>query len=1025
MMSNDFSKLLKPISLITVIFGGILTVFSQPDTNYFQQKVDYEIHVSLNDELHQLDGEETIIYKNNSKKTLNYIYFHLWPNAYKNYKTALSQQQLEEGSTQLYFAHDKYLGFIDGLEFKVNGEVAVWTVTEENEDIAIVYLLEPLLPGESVEIYTPFSVKLPLGVFSRLGHMEQSYQITQWYPKPAVYDQNGWHQMPYLNQGEFYSEYGTFDVHITLPKNYRVGATGDLVNGEQEQQWLDSIATYTATLSADDFDDDLSFPKSSSETKTLHFHQENVHDFAWFADKRYHVLKGEVELPHTKRKVTTWAMFTNNEADLWLKSIEYLNDATYYYSLWNGDYPYNHVTAVDGALSAGAGMEYPNITVIGESGNDFSLEQVIMHEVGHNWFYGILGTNERLHPWMDEGINSFNELRYVKTKYPDRKLVGEINEKNEKALKWFDLHHHDYQHQYELMYLFNAKRNKDQPIELHAAEYTPFNYGGIVYSKTAVVFNYLFDYLGEEKFDKCMQRYYREWQFKHPQPNDLRKIFEEETGENLDWFFDDLITTTQPIDYKITKAKTDTLGNPFLKIKNKGNINGPFSISGIKDGKIVATQWYEPIAKKALVPFKKGDYDMYKIDAEKNIPEINRQNNTLKSSGLFKTMEPLRLQLLGSIENPNKTQLFFTPIAGWNYNDKFMMGMAFYNSLIPSKKLEYVIAPLYSIYTKELNGYAAAFYHIMPNTFIQDMAVGASGKSFTYLNYGEQQLKYYKLNPRVEIDFKKKRARQFTSTFFSYEFVNIFEEKTDFSKRDENGQVLYEDTMNYFYINNIRGGIRSKHPINPFSLVGNVQQHKDFVKLNVEANYSFAYKKHGTGLHFRFFVGRFLYNRDEQLNSRFNYNFYGMEASDYMYNELFVGRNSLGTRFHQQIAFLDGGFRNPVFPESEGTPMSANKWMNTVNVESSLFTRHLSLYADVGIAAAIGRDFRGNEIDQVSDFAYNFGIAVNVIPNFFEFYFPITSSSELNRFKYYEKVRFVLQLNMLDPFHFLRKFDLQ
>src|SRR5690606_37210709 len=142
-----------------------------------------------------------------------------------------------------------------------------------------------------------------------------------------------------------------------------------------------------------------------------------------------------------------------------------------------------------------------------------------------------------------------------------------------------DLHHHDYQHQYELMYLFNAKRNKDQPIELHAAEYTPFNYGGIVYSKTAVVFNYLFDYLGEEKFDKCMQRYYREWQFKHPQPKDLRKIFEEETGENLDWFFDDLITTTQPIDYKITKAKTDTLGNPFLKIINKGNISGPFSVS--------------------------------------------------------------------------------------------------------------------------------------------------------------------------------------------------------------------------------------------------------------------------------------------------------------------------------------------------------------------------------------------------------------------------------------------------------------
>ncbi|MDT8413573.1 MAG: hypothetical protein RQ875_13995, partial [Vicingaceae bacterium] len=445
--------------------------------------------------------------------------------------------------------------------------------------------------------------------------------------------------------------------------------------------------------------------------------------------------------------------------------------------------------------------------------------------------------------------------------------------------------------------------------------------------------------------------------------------------------------------------------------------------SGIKDGKIVTTQWYEPIAKKAFVPFEKGDYDSYKIDAQKNIPEINRQNNTLKAKGLFKTMESLRLQWMGSIENPDKTQLFFTPIAGWNNNDKFMMGMAFYNSLIPSKKFEYILAPLYSFSTNEINGYASAFYHIMPNTFIQNMAVGASVKSFTLLNQGEQQLKYYKLNPRVEIDFKKKRARQFTSTFFSYEFVNIFEEKTDFSKRDINGKVLYEDTLNYFYINNIRGGIRSKHPINPFSLVGNVQQHKDFVKLNVEANYSFAYKKEGTGLHFRFFVGRFLYNSDEQLNSRFNYNFYGMEASDYMYNELFLGRNDVG-RFNQQIVLLDGGFRNPVLPENDGQFMAANKWMNTVNVESSFLTRHLSLYADVGIAATIGRDFRGNEIDQVSDFAYNFGIAVNIIPDFFEIYFPITSSSELNQFKYQDKIRFVLNLKLIQPFEIIRKFDM-
>jgi hypothetical protein len=162
---------------------------------------------------------------------------------------------------------------------------------------------------------------------------------------------------------------------------------------------LNQLAKVTDTITK--FSDDLSFPLSDLTTKTLRYTQNNIHDFGWFADKRFHVLKGEVEVPHTNEKVTIWTMFTNNEADLWKNSIEYMHDALYYYSLWNGDYPYKQCTAVDGTISAGGGMEYPNVTVIGESGSAYLLEEVIMHEVGHNWFYGMLGNNERDHPWMD------------------------------------------------------------------------------------------------------------------------------------------------------------------------------------------------------------------------------------------------------------------------------------------------------------------------------------------------------------------------------------------------------------------------------------------------------------------------------------------------------------------------------------------------------------------------------------------------------------------------------------------------
>ncbi|MGY8927219.1 MAG: hypothetical protein ACKVJC_07985, partial [Flavobacteriales bacterium] len=193
---------------------------------------------------------------------------------------------------------------------------------------------------------------------------------------PAVYDKEGWHYMPYLNQGEFYSEFGSFDVSITLPKNYIIAATGDLKT-VSEVDYLNSIAKETedAINSGKDlrniegWSDFKTFPKSDTAQKTIRYTQSNVHDFAWFADKRFSVLKGEVELPHSKRKVTTWAMYTPNESSLWKDASEYLHDAIYYYSLWNGDYPYNNVSAVDGTISAGGGMEYPNVTVIGRSGN--------------------------------------------------------------------------------------------------------------------------------------------------------------------------------------------------------------------------------------------------------------------------------------------------------------------------------------------------------------------------------------------------------------------------------------------------------------------------------------------------------------------------------------------------------------------------------------------------------------------------------------------------------------------------------
>ena len=215
-------------------------------------------------------------------------------------------------------------------------------------------------------------------------------------------------------------------------------ATGDLINGDEELKWLDSLAEKGDLLNKlmpKKFKKELKKMEKSRKNqkkskgdklsnnrkyKTIHFRQEDVHDFAWFADPNWIVQKGDLFLKKSNKNVTLWSMYLPKNGKIWKESIQYLHDSGYWYSKFYGDYPYNHITAVDGDMSAGGGMEYPNITVISRAPSKDLLEFVIMHEVGHNWFYGILGNNERDFTWLDEGLNEYSNIRYWEKKYGNR-----------------------------------------------------------------------------------------------------------------------------------------------------------------------------------------------------------------------------------------------------------------------------------------------------------------------------------------------------------------------------------------------------------------------------------------------------------------------------------------------------------------------------------------------------------------------------------------------------------------------------
>ncbi len=681
------SELKKMSSIRNLIYFVIFIASLTAQKKYFQQHVSYEIDVKLNDQEHTLSAFEKVEYTNNSSDTLEYIWFHIWPNAYKNDSTAFAKQLLRLGSTRFHYSKHNERGYIDSLDFSVDGISASWEYHSDWIDVVKVLLPSSLYPGRSTIIETPFFVKLPK-IFSRLGHTGKHYEITQWYPKPAVYDKDGWHPMPYLNMGEFYSEFGSFDVTISLPKEYRVMATGDLFNSGKELQWLDSLARIgDSLLSLDNkqFKKKIKLLKKNkktnlekdgkkiesdnpSEFKTIQFKQDNVHDFAWFADPNWIVNKGELWLDKSQRKVTLWSMYLPKNAKLWKRSIEYLHDSGYWYSKFYGDYPYNHLTAVDGDMSAGGGMEYPNITVISRSVSEDLLEFVIMHEVGHNWFYGILGNNEREFTWMDEGLNQYSNIRYWEKKYKenDYQIIIQDFLQNKLGIgEEIDIHFFHY-----LGFAGSGKNKDAQPLNISADENFNMNNYSQNYNRPAVMLRFLQHYIGEEKMDTIMQQFYKEWKFRHPSPDDFRYYFDFYLDEDLDWFFDNVFFSTKSIDFSIKKLK-----NRFM-VQNLGDFNAPYEIAYYnEDGDQLKRNWCRQ--DKEYKYYEIPDNCFYAvIDPDQMMPDIVRTNNS--------TNRKLKINFIFDKPSYYQTDVNVFPwIFSYNKYNGFTPGFSAWYGLLP------------------------------------------------------------------------------------------------------------------------------------------------------------------------------------------------------------------------------------------------------------------------------------------------------------------------------------------------------
>ncbi len=577
---------------------GAISAYGSEQPQYFQQFVHYTIKAKLNTEEHTLSGTETILYRNESPDTLSHLYLHLYPNAYKSKNTALSKSYRRQFNLTVLDIPGKYRASLDIENVSIDGNKIDPGI---DDTIATLKLPSPMLPGDSITVEMTFSEKIRQHI-GRAGRKGKHYDFAQWYPKVVVYDENGYHPDKF-SIGEFYGEFGTFDVFMEIPEEYVVAATGIILNGDPG--W---------NLNPGGKEDEKSDGQVSGLYKTVHFHADNVHDFAWSADPDFVVQDTtwngvEIRSFYRKQHAKTWRDTTLAHG---IRAIKWLSDRI-------GQYPYPQVSIVDALL--GGGMEYPMLVMDGRAN-----EGLVIHEVGHIYFYGIFGNDERAEAWLDEGFTTFQTIWYMNEKYGPwgktdkrnfyERITPQYKILDRRRLPVFDL----------------QRRKYGERIATRAEEFV-HSYRINVYNKAALVFNALWYVVGDDKFDEILHEYFRRWKLRHVNESRFRKVCEDVSGLNLDWFFQEWLHSTKICDYKLDEMRITKSANSYdagLTIKRLGEIIMPLKLEFVFEDGSKETFRIKGRLRTMTQVFKLDRKPVEaRLNAENEILDINMSDNFL------------------------------------------------------------------------------------------------------------------------------------------------------------------------------------------------------------------------------------------------------------------------------------------------------------------------------------------------------------------------------------------------------------
>jgi hypothetical protein len=629
---------MKKLSIVGfAIVAFVSSVSAQADR--WQQHIDYKINAALNVQTNIVKGTESIMYTNNSPDTLRKIYFHMYWNAFQpNSSMDIRSRELGKTTftsrrgTQVQDWDARVKDRIQQLKPEEIGYQRISQITIagkaqqiiDHETILEVVLTQAILPKSSVNLSLNFEAQVPKQI-RRSGRDNAEgvrFSMSQWYPKMVEYDYQGWNTNPYIAR-EFYGVWGNYDVRLTLDKNYMVAATGVLQN---------------PTAAAD-----------ASGNKTWNFKGSNIHDFVWAADDHFKHLSKEV-----RKGLTLHVYYKEKDAQAdsaWANVLWAAEKALPYMEKKYGAYPYPQYSFIQGG---DGGMEYAMATLLKGPGLG-----TVFHEWMHSWYQHILGTNESLFPWMDEGFTSFgeeaisfwyDENHATNSPYLSEKAKAQIKAAHEIAKTQLPyVQAGNYAGYYGL-----AKSGYEEPMSTHSDHYnTNMAYSSAAYSKGATFLGVLGYIISDSLRDKTLLNYYATWKFKHPNANDFTRVAEKTSGIQLQWFKEYWMNSTKTVDYGLNDIQAGEKG-AILSIQRVGKMPMPVEVFvTYKDGssethympldlmlsgkKAEVANWITHAEWKWTAPTYSFELSKpisqlksIEIDPSQRMPDVNRSNNKIE-----------------------------------------------------------------------------------------------------------------------------------------------------------------------------------------------------------------------------------------------------------------------------------------------------------------------------------------------------------------------------------------------------------